>query len=155
MMRLWKDKNGSTYLWALFILLAMVMLAVVVYNSVAVYVKYQTAETELQRAATVTVDASMQNAAVRDLMLEIPSDIAETLFFNNLRNLGYENNGSEWVRRIDGKTDYALTDLKTETDGSTLMVTAVLSLPLMWDISGMSIIRVPIQVLSSVLYIQP
>lgn len=155
MTRLWKDKNGSTCLWALFILLAMVMLAAVVYNGVAVYVKYQTAETELQRATTVTVDASMQNAAVRDLMLDVPSDIAETLFFNNLLELGYDNNGSEWVRRRDGKTDYALTDLKTETDGSTLMVTAVLSLPLMWDISGISTIRVPIQVLSSVLYIQP
>jgi len=36
MTRLWKDKKGSAYLWAAFILLAMVMLAAVVYNGVGV-----------------------------------------------------------------------------------------------------------------------
>jgi hypothetical protein len=155
MTRLWKNRKGSAYLWALFILLAMVILAAVVYNGVAVYVKYQTAETELQRAATVTVDASMQNAAVRDLILDVPTADAETLFFKNLRESGYQNNGSEWTKRIDDKTVYTLTELETGTDGCTMKVTAILSLPLMWDISGMSVIRVPIQVLSSMLYIQP
>lgn len=46
MTRLMKDKNGSAHLWAIFILLAMVMLTVVIYNGVAVYTKYQDAETE-------------------------------------------------------------------------------------------------------------
>lgn len=153
MTRLFKDKNGSAYLWAAFILLAMVMLAAVVYNSVAVYAKYQTAETELQRAATVTVDSSMQNAAVRDLVLDIPTADAEGLFFNHLRELGYEQTDGDWVKRVDGKVVCTLTVLSVETDGRTMTVSAVLAIPLMWETGGMSTVRIPIQAWSSVLYI--
>nr|HML47816.1 hypothetical protein [Clostridia bacterium] len=114
MTRLIKDKNGSAHLWAIFILLAMVMLTVVIYNGVTVYTKYQSAETELQRAVTVTVDGSLQNAAVRDLVLDVPA-IGEELLFDHLRELGYERSGADWVKRADGKTVYTLTGLTVQT----------------------------------------
>jgi len=154
MTRLCKDKNGSACLWALFIMLAMVMLAVVVYNGVMVYTKYETAETELQRAATVTVDEAMENAAVRDLVLDVPAAEAEELFFGSLRELGYEQTDSGWVKRADGQSVYALMELTVKTGGRSMTVTAVLSVPLMWDISGTSAVRIPIQARSSVLYIE-
>ncbi|OPY89423.1 MAG: hypothetical protein A4E71_00006 [Smithella sp. PtaU1.Bin162] len=155
MIRLIKDKKGSAYLWAAFILLAMVMLAAVVYNGVGVYTKYQAAETELQRAVTVTVDGSMENAAVRDLVLDIPAADAEELFFDNLRELGYEQSGGDWTKRIDNKTIYSLTDLEIKTEGSVMSMTAVLSVPLLWETGGTAVVRIPIQARTSVLYIQP
>lgn len=154
MTRLIKDKNGSANLWAIFILLAMVMLTAVVYNGVTVYTKYQDAETELQRAVTVTVDGSMENAAVRDLVLDVPATEAEELFFDNLRELGYAQSGGDWVKRVDGKTVYTLTELEVVTDGRSMMVTAVLSVPLLWESGSMSAIRISIQTRTSVLYIE-
>lgn len=155
MIRLIKDKKGSAYLWAAFVLLAMVMLAAVVYNGVGIYTKYQAAETELQRAATVTVDGSMENAAVRDLVLDIPAADAEELFFDNLRELGYEQSGGDWTKRIDNNTIYSLTDLEIKTEGSVMSVTAVLSVPLLWETGSAAVVRIPIQARSSVLYIKP
>jgi len=155
MTRLIKDKNGSAYLWAVFILLAMVLLVVVVYNGVAVYTKYQTAETELQRVATVTVDDSMRNAAVRDLVLDIPAADAEELFFDNLRELEYEQSGGDWTKRIDNKTIYSLTGLEIKTEGSVMSVTAVLSVPLLWETGGTAVVRIPIQARSTILYLEP
>lgn len=155
MIRLIKDKKGSANLWAAFILLAMVMLAAVVYNGVVVYTKYQAAETELQRAATVTVDGSMKNAAVRDLILDIPAANAEELFFDNLRELGYVQSGGDWVKRVDDKTVCTLTEIEVVTDGRSMTVTAVLSVPVLWETGSISAVRIPIQARTSVLYIQP
>lgn len=153
MIRLIKDKKGSAYLWAAFILLAMVMLAAVVYNGVGVYTKYQAAETELQRAATVTVDGSMENAAVRDLVLDVPAAEAEELFFDNLRELGYEQTDGGWAKRVDERTVYTLTGMTIEADGRTLKVSALLSIPLLWETSDIPMVQIPIQVRTSILYI--
>ena len=154
MTRLMKDKNGSAHLWAIFILLVVVMLTIVIYNGVTVYTKYQTAETELQRAVTVTVDDSLQNAAVRDLVLDVPADDAEELLFDHLRELGYERSGADWTKRADGKTVYTLTELSVETDGRTMKITAVLAIPLLWETDSAAVVRIPIQAHASVLYIE-
>lgn len=153
MTRLIKDKNGSANLWAIFILLAMVMLTAVVYNGVTVYTKYQDAETELQRAVTVTVDGSMENAAVRDLILDVPV-AGEELLFDHLRELGYDRDGADWTKRADGKTVYTLTELSVETDGRTMKITAVLAIPLLWETDSAAVVRIPIQAHASVLYIE-
>jgi hypothetical protein len=154
MTRLIKDKKGSAHLWAIFILLAMVMLTAVIYNGVAVYTKYQSAETELQRAVTVTVDDSLQNAAVRDLVLDVLADDAEELLFDHLRELGYERSGADWTKRVDGKTVYTLTGLTVQTDGRNMMITAVLAIPLLWETDSAAVVRIPIQAQSSILYIE-
>jgi hypothetical protein len=153
MTRLIKDKNGSANLWAIFILLAMVMLTAVVYNGVTVYTKYQDAETELQRAVTVTVDGSMENAAVRDLILDVPV-AGEELLFDHLRELGYDRDGADWTKRADGKTVYTLTELSVETDGRTMKITAVLAIPLLWETDSAAVVRIPIRARASVLYIE-
>jgi hypothetical protein len=153
MTRLIKDKNGSANLWAIFILLAMVMLTAVVYNGVTVYTKYQDAETELQRAVTVTVDGSMENSAVRDLILDVPV-AGEELLFDHLRELGYDRDGADWTKRADGKTVYTLTELSVETDGRTMKITAVLAIPLLWETDSAAVVRILIQAHASVLYIE-
>lgn len=155
MRRFFKDKHGSAILWALFLILILFTLTAVIYTGVTVYAKYQTCETELERAALVTVDASMKNAAVRDLVLDVPATDAESLFYDNLRELGYEKTGNDWVKGVDGKTVYTLTEFEAVTDGKAMTVTAVLSVPVMWKIGGTADVRIPIQAKTSVLYIQP
>jgi hypothetical protein len=153
MMRLVKDASGNAQLWAIFILLAMVMLCAVIYNGVTVYTKYQIAETELQRAVTVTVDGSMENVAVRDFVLDVPEVAAEKLFFEHLRELGYTRDGADWTKRADGKTVYTLTDITIETDGGTMEIHSVLVIPLLWEMDSAAVVRIPIQARASVLYI--
>lgn len=153
MNRLIKDKKGSANLWAIFILLAIVMLTVVIYNGVTVYTKYQSAETELQRAVTVTVDGSLKNAAVRDLILDVP-EAGEELLFDHLRELGYDRDGANWTKRADGKTVYTLTNLAVETDGRTMEIDAVLAIPLLWETDSAAVVRIPIRARASVLYIE-
>ena len=153
MTRLLKDKSGSAQLWAIFILLAMMMLCAVIYNGVTVYTKYQIAETELQRAVTVTVDGSMENAAVRDLVSDVPEVDAERLFFEHLRELGYDRDETDWTKRLDGKTVYTLTDISVETDGGTMEIHAVLIIPLLWETGNTAAIRIPIRARATVLYI--
>lgn len=153
MTSLWKDKDGSAYLWAVFIILALVMLAAVVYNGVDVYAQYQSAETELERAATVTVDGSMANAAVRDLVLDVPPADAEELFFEHLQSLGYERGGADWTKHVDGKAQYTLTGLAVTVNGRTMTASAVLAVPLLWKTSTFATVRIPIQARSAVLYI--
>jgi len=153
MTRLIKDKKGSAHLWAIFILLAMVMLTAVIYNGVTVYTKYQSAETELQRAVTVTVDGSMENVAVRDLILDIP-EAGEELLFDHLRELGYDRDGADWTKRADGKTVYTLTELSVETDGRTMEIHAVLAIPLLWETDSAAVVRIPIEARVAVLYIE-
>lgn len=152
-MRLLKDKSGSAQLWAIFILLAMVMLCAVIYNGVTVYTKYQIAETELQRVVTVTVDGSMENAAVRDLVLDVPEVDAERLFFEHLRERGYDHDETDWTKRLDGKTIYTLTDITVKTDGGTMEIHAVLIIPLLWETENAAVVRIPIRARASVLYI--
>ena len=153
MMRLIKDRDGSAYLWAVFIILTLVMLIAAVYNGVFIYTQYQTAETELQRAATVTVDGSLTNADVRDLVLDVPAADAKALFTTHLQGLGYEHSGTDWIKRVDGKTQYTLAGLAIQTNGKTMTATAVLVIPLMWKIATVTTVRISIQARSTVLYI--
>ena len=154
MTKLIKDKKGSAYLWAALIMLAMVMLTAVIYNGVTVYTKYQSAETELQRAITVTVDGSIKNAAVRDLLLDVPVSDAEELFFDHLRELGYERGGTDWIKRVNGKLVYTLTGLEVQTDGRVMEITAVLAIPMLWETDNTAVVRIPIQARAAVLYIE-
>jgi hypothetical protein len=89
MRRFFQDTRGSAILWTLFLILILFTLSLVVYTGTTVYDKYQTCETELERAALVTVDAGLLNANVRDLKLDVPADAAQSLLEDNLTDAGW------------------------------------------------------------------
>ena len=84
-----KDNTGSALIWTIFLILILITLSVVVYSGVTVYAKYQSCETEVQRAATVTVDKNMDNAHVRDLVLDVPAESAAESFYTNMTETGF------------------------------------------------------------------
>jgi hypothetical protein len=84
MKRFWKDRKGSTPIWAAFLILILFTVSAVVYSAVMIYAKSQACETEVQRAATVTVDKNMENANVRDLILDVPAESAVESFYVNM-----------------------------------------------------------------------
>jgi len=153
MKRFWKDNTGSALIWSVFIILILMSLSAVVYAGMTVYSKYQDCETEVQRAAIITVDKNMLNANVRDLLLDVPAESAEESFYSNLIEAGWTLENGCWNWYEDGKSVYSLEDMFVDVDGKTVSISATMAIPLPWDIGDLSIVRFPINVRSSVLYI--
>lgn len=154
MRRFVKDTRGSAVIWTLFLILILFTLTFVVYTGVMVYAKYQTCETELERAAIVTVDAGLLNANVRDLALDIPAVSAHSLLEDNLIESGWTKEDGNWVKCDDGKLIYALEDMQMTVEEKTMQIDAVFTMPMPWMIDGIDEIHIPVKVLSSVLYIE-
>jgi len=151
--RFLREQSGSSPLWAVFIIIALCVLSVVVYSGVTVYAKYQAAENELQRAATVTVDSSMENANVRDMVLDVPAEPAEALFIDNLTASGWIQEDGNWVKRTDDKLIYRLENMQIEISDKTMHIDAVFVMPLPWAIGDIGIVHVPMQMWTSILYV--
>ncbi len=150
----WKDSKGSAPIWAAFLILILFTVSAVVYSAVMIYAKYQTCETEVQRAATVTVDKNMENANVRDLVLDVPAESAVESFYVNMTETGFVLEGGCWNRYKNDQLIFSLEDMAVDVEDKTVSISAVLAIPLPWDIGGMDKVRIPLNVRSSVLYIE-
>ena len=154
MKQFWKDSKGSAPIWAAFLILILFTVSAVVYSGVMIYAKYQTCETEVQRAATVTVDKNMENANVRDLVLDVPAESAVESFYVNMTETGWVLEDRCWSRYKNDQLIYSLEDMAVDVEDKTVSISAVLAIPLPWDIGGIGKVRIPLNVRSSVLYIE-
>jgi len=154
MKRLIKDTRGSTSLLAAFLAAVLCILAVVVYAGVMVYSNYQTARTDLERAAIVSIDRNMLNQNVRDLEFNIPRDAALADFENNLALSGLERGADGTWQRLNGdKLVYEFWKLNATVRGEWLDVTGVFVMPVPWSFGDMTEVTIPISVRSKVLYL--
>lgn len=149
-----KNTRGSAILWTLFLILIFFTLSFVVYSGVTVYAKYQTCETELQRAATVTVDAGLLNENVRDLQLDVPEDAVQSLLEDNLTESGWAQENGKWAKYDDGNLIYALEDIQITAEGKTLRIDGTFVMLSPWKLGSVTEISIPMTVLSSALYIE-
>ena len=149
-----KDNTGSAIIWAIFLILILITLSAIVYSGVTVYANYQACETELQRAATVSVDKSLLNANVRDLELDVPTIAAADDFYNNLTETGWTLEEGCWNRYENGRLVYSLDGMTVGIEGKTIRVTAIFTMPLPWGMGGLNTIHLSMNVRASVLYIE-
>jgi len=154
MKRFWKDQRGNAVIWTAFLILILFTLSLVIYGAITVYSKYQSCETELERAVIVTVDQSMVNENVRDMELDIPAISAVIAMEENLTNMGWTKKDGSWVKESDGKCLYRLEGLEASVDGRRLEITASCVLSLPWEIGGVQEVAIPIQAQTSILYIE-
>jgi archaellum component FlaF (FlaF/FlaG flagellin family) len=130
------------------------MLSAVAYTGTTLYSTYQAAQTELERAANISVDSSLANKNVRDLLLDIPETDSLQALDDNLVQAGYvQESESNWVQTINGKIYYSLEDLQVSVAGEVLDITATVSMPLPWIVGNTTSVDLPIHVESRVLYI--
>jgi archaellum component FlaF (FlaF/FlaG flagellin family) len=154
MKRFVRDERGNASLWAVFIAVILCMLSAVVYTGATLYSTYQAAQTELERAANVSVDSSLINKNVRDLLLDIPEMDSSQALDDNLIQAGYvQESGDNWIRTVNGKTFYSLKDMQVSVAGEVLYITATISMPLSWGVGNITSVDLPIHVESRVLYI--
>jgi hypothetical protein len=154
MKRFWKEDTGSALIWMVFLILILITLSAVVYAGVTVYTKYQACETEVQRAATVTVDKNMLNANVRDLILDVPAESAEESFYASLIEVGWKQEDECWNRYEVDKAVYSLEDISVVVDSKTMSISATMVIPLPWEIGDIGKVNIPMKVRTSVLYIE-
>lgn len=140
-------------IWTLFIILALFTISFIVYSGVTVYAKYQSTETELQRAAIVTVDKTMENASVRDLELNVPSIKAIDMLGTNLIDAGWIKEDGNWAKRDSEKHTYSLEDMQIEITDMTMQIDATFVMPLPWAIKDIGYVRIPMQIRTSILYV--
>lgn len=153
MKRFLREQNGSALIWTLFIILALFTISFAVYSGVTVYAKYQSAETELQRSAIVTVEKSMVNVNVRDLVLNVPSTTAIDMLETNLIDAGWIKEDADWVKRDGEKLIYGLEDMQIEIADMTMQMDATFAMPLPWAIKDIGYVRIPMQIRTSILYV--
>ncbi len=153
MNRFIKETRGSAVIWTAFLILILFTLAFVVYTGVTVYAKYQACENELQRAATAAVNKSLVNPNVRDLELDIPDILDQSLLEENLINAGWSQDGGCWVKRDGSKWVYSLEAMQIKVEEKSMLIDATFVMPLPWAIGSQMEIKIPITVRSSVLYL--
>lgn len=154
MKRFLKDQRGNTVIGTVFLILILFTLSFVVYGAITIYSKYQSCETELERAVVVTVDQSMVNKDVRDMELDIPAASAATALEENLTAMGWTRKDGSWVKEANGRSLYRLEGLKVSVDGRRLEITASCVLSLPWEIGGVQEVAIPIRAQTSILYIE-
>ena len=123
-----------------FIAIVLCMLSIVAYTGATLYSTYQAAQTELERAANISVDHSLMNKNVRDLLLDIPETDSMQAVNDNLIQAGYiQESEDSWVRTVNGKTYYSLKDMQVSVTGEVLDITATVSMPLPWDVGSITV----------------
>ena len=147
------DTRGSSTLLSAFMVLVLCLIAVVVYSIMMVYTNYQTARTELERAAIITVDENMLNPNVRDLELDIPQKALEDIE-NNLISSGlYQKSEASWQKLNCETLVYELKDITVDVYDRCLDVSGKFVMPLPWPFGEYSEITIPITIRSRVLYL--
>lgn len=148
------DEKGSTYIWAAVIILVLCMLSVVVFNVISVYTNYQNAVFELEKAVVITVNKSLRNENVRDLIFDVPQVNASSLFYENLENTGYVKDENNYVKTEDSKEKYKIENIELKFENELMEVKVEFVIPLIWQMEGITTIRIPAKILSRVYYIE-
>lgn len=153
MKQFFREQSGNALLWPLFIILLLITLSFMVYSGITVYARYQTCENELQQATIISADMNMENANVRDLLLDIPSDSAESAFEDNLTRSGWTVEDGCWEKCENGELMYRLEDTEIEIEERTIEINAIFVTPLPWAFGDITAVSIPMQVRASILYL--
>jgi hypothetical protein len=153
MMRFIKEQKGSALLLSLFISLILITLSFLVYSGITIYANYQACENELQQAAIISADMNMENANIRDLLLDIPPESAKSAMEENLIGSGWTLEDGKWTKRESGKAIYSFKNAELEIKDKTMHLSGVFLMPLPWAFGDISIVSIPMHIRASILYL--
>lgn len=144
------QQSGSAPLWTAFITIVLISFSLLIYTAMAVQTNYQQAQTELERTANISLDASLENPAVRDIQLGIPLNTIKMKFEDNLLEAGYTQHADlEWQKSKNGKVIYTLKDWQLGQENEQYKLTGLMEMHLLWgpDLSVDIPINTTIQIL--------
>jgi len=108
-----RQKTGSAPLWTIFIAILLISFSLLIYTAMSLRSNYLQAQTELERAANVSINVNMQNQSVRDIQITPDLPRIKASLEQNLVDLGYEKlSDTSWRMKKADKTIYSLTNLQ-------------------------------------------
>jgi len=149
-----KEESGSAILWVAFCLIALFMLAGVLYNIHTLYGKYQSVQDELSRCAAITLDSNLENAKLRDTITEMEYQSVITAFEENMTACGWVSENGGWAKYGAQRLTYRLSDVAFQVEGAEMKMTAILSIPLPWRIADQILVQLPFRLYARILYIE-
>lgn len=149
-----RDESGSAVIWVAFCLIALFMLAAVLYNIHTLYGKYQAVQDEVSRCAAITLDSNLENAKLRDTITEMEYQRVLTAFEQNMIASGWTSESGNWVKYGDNRIVYRLSDVSIHVEGSGLRLSAILAIPLPWRLADQVLVQLPFKLYARILYIE-
>lgn len=118
-----RQKTGSAPLWTIFIAILLISFSLLIYTSMSLRSNYIQAQTELERAANVSINVNMQNQSVRDIQMKPDLTSVRTSLEQNLADLGYEKiSNTSWRMEKDDKTIYSLNNFQLIQDEDQILL---------------------------------
>lgn len=155
MERFIKDRRGEGILWAFFSIVVLIIVAMLCYTLFSATSQVRSVETELQRCASIVIDATTTNPRLRDVLIDLQEGKIQMLVKQNMRENGwYETNGF-WQKDVKGNPKYRLKDFSISVDdtGKRLTVSADVQIPLLKSMGSITNMTFPVTIYSKILYI--
>lgn len=138
-----KQKTGSAPLWTIFIAILLISFSLLIYTAMSLRSNYIQAQTELERAANVSININLQNQSVRDIQMKPDLSSVRSSLEQNLIDLGYiKQDNNTWLRKNDHKTIYTLENLTLGEDGDQVVLSGELNISLL--AGNVASIKIPI-----------
>lgn len=155
MERFIKDRRGEGILWAFFTIVVLIIVAMLCYTLYITTAQVRSVEMELQRCASIVIDASTTNPRLRDVLIDLQEGKIQTLVKRNLEENGWYETGGYWQKDVKGNPKYRLKDFDISVDdtGKCLTVSADVQIPLLKSMGGVADMTFPVTVYSKILYI--
>ena len=155
MVRLIKDRRGEGILWAFFTIVVLIVVAILCYTLYTTTSQVRSVGTELQRCASIVIDATTTNPRLRDVLIDLQEGKIQTLVRQNMREKGWYETGVYWQKDVKGNPKYRLKDFSISVDdtGKRLTVSADVQIPLLKSMGSITNMTFPVTIYSKILYI--
>ncbi len=148
-----RQKTGSAPLWTIFIAILLISFSLLIYTTMSLRSNYLQAQTELERAANISIDINLQNQSVRDIQMKPDLTSVKSSLEQNLADLGYEKvSDSNWRMTKADKTIYLLKDLQLIQDQDQTQIQGELEISLL--AGDMATVTIPIETKVQALFIE-
>lgn len=148
-----KGKTGSAPLWTIFIAIILISFSLLIYTMMSLRTNYMQAQTEIERAANISIGINLQNQSVRDIQMSPDLLSVKASLEQNLSQLGYEkiSEGSWRMKKAD-KTVYTLRNLLLVQDQDQILLSGELVIPLLTG--EMASVTIPVQTTVQAIFIE-
>lgn len=155
MNRFINDRRGEGMLWALFSIIILIIVAMLCYTLFSATSQVRSVEAELQRCASIVIDATTTNPRLRDVLIDLQEGNIQTEVERNMRVKGWYESGGYWQKDVKGSPKYRLKDFTVSVDdtGKRLTVSADVQIPLLKSMGSITNMTFPVTIYSKILYI--
>ena len=148
-----RQKTGSAPLWTIFIAIMLISFSLLIYTAMSLRNNYLQAQTELERAANVSINVNMQNQSVRDIQITPDLASVKASLEQNLVDLGYEKvSDTRWKMTNADKTIYLLKYLQLIQDQDQIQLWGELDISLL--AGDMATVTIPIETKVQAIFIE-